>query len=444
MRLLAAAIAVSLFVLITGFPMILALLPAKAALFGVLALCASFSVLLSGRLRLDRRILWWGGASIGAGLVATLVGLYNRTPGARSEGLVYCLWPVIHLLLMQGVDTRMLRLLHRTALVVTVLICAFGVHFVLSTAGLVPQIAYPDWLMGENENAVSFFEGYVHSRFIGLNSLPFLLPYAVASFIAPPPGRLGAVDRWLAVGALVLGGASVLLASRRALTVVVALAVPVTLGFLLARRGPALGLAMRRVAVLAGIAFASLVATLAVVMSAAPLDVGSIGAYFSASFARSPADAIDVDAVRSRQLEALVRGIEQRPFVGTGAGGFAPEIVRDDHRPWAYELYYVALLFQVGVIVFAVYLGGMAWVVWTTRRLVAEGDPLWRFALPAMVGCICFLIATASNPYLARFDGEWVVFWPIAVLNCWFLRPAAERVQHLPEALEPAGLGIGT
>ena len=37
--------------------------------------------------------------------------------------------------------------------------------------------------------------------------------------------------------------------------------------------------------------------------------------------------------------------------------------------------------------------------------------------VPAMTGLLCFLIASATNPYLARFDAIWIVFWPLAIVN---------------------------
>jgi hypothetical protein len=43
-----------------------------------------------------------------------------------------------------------------------------------------------------------------------------------------------------------------------------------------------------------------------------------------------------------------------------------------------------------------------------------------------IIALTTYLIANATNPYLARFDGIWELFVPIAVLNAAMLT----RVQH--------------
>jgi len=42
-----------------------------------------------------------------------------------------------------------------------------------------------------------------------------------------------------------------------------------------------------------------------------------------------------------------------------------------------------------------------------------------------------FLIANATNPYLARFDGIWVIFLPLAFINRWLLTENQTRTSIL-------------
>ena len=35
----------------------------------------------------------------------------------------------------------------------------------------------------------------------------------------------------------------------------------------------------------------------------------------------------------------------------------------------------------------------------------------------SLVGTTCFLIASASNPYLEKFDFLWVLFFPVAIIH---------------------------
>jgi len=46
-----------------------------------------------------------------------------------------------------------------------------------------------------------------------------------------------------------------------------------------------------------------------------------------------------------------------------------------DQRPWLYELYYLALLYQTGLVGFTAYAAGIFWIYWMGVRVIrAEGD----------------------------------------------------------------------
>jgi len=59
-----------------------------------------------------------------------------------------------------------------------------------------------------------------------------------------------------------------------------------------------------------------------------------------------------------------------------------------------------------------------------------SGHWLGIYMLPVLAGTSCFLIANATNPYLAKFDYIWVIFLPVALINIWLLDSKQGRICH--------------
>ena len=122
---------------------------------------------------------------------------------------------------------------------------------------------------------------------------------------------------------------------------------------------------------------------------------------------------------RRLQFAALADGIAEHPFVGSGLGA-ATRYISSDSQPWAYELSYVALFFQFGALGFSFFVAGILYLI---KRLVdLSARTTSGFVNQTTVACflagfVSFLIANATNPYLAKFDYMWVIFLPVAFLR---------------------------
>lgn len=128
----------------------------------------------------------------------------------------------------------------------------------------------------------------------------------------------------------------------------------------------------------------------------------------------------DSNIERANQFEALMDGFYQNQFFGNGAGA-AASYSRSAEQPWAYELFYVSILFQYGLLGFMFYFLGIMFLLYNLIYMALvepcrdEGS---RFLFCFLAGFVAFLISTATNPYLGKFDYMWVVFIPMAILNC--------------------------
>lgn len=127
---------------------------------------------------------------------------------------------------------------------------------------------------------------------------------------------------------------------------------------------------------------------------------------------------------RRYQWDALMKGFMESPLFGAGAGAVA-EYVRSDTMPWAYELYYTSILFQYGLFGFISYAAGIVLLSCFMFKQVISYN-LSRDSRTAVfcffMGFIAFILATETNPYLAKFDYMWVIFIPVAMLNSYKLK----------------------
>ncbi|MCG9745901.1 O-antigen ligase family protein [Shewanella sp. Isolate8] len=118
---------------------------------------------------------------------------------------------------------------------------------------------------------------------------------------------------------------------------------------------------------------------------------------------------------RVLQFYSLFNGYADNPLLGLGAGAVG-DYIRSPEQPWAYELFYLAFLFQYGTIGSLIFLSGICYILFSlTLKLKLNCISVFdkTIILCVIAGVVSFLIANGSNPYLAKFDYMWIVFFPL-------------------------------
>jgi len=399
-----------LFFLMLAFPMVMDLLYVKAALFAFVLFTIGAQAVRGGRLRLHPSIGLWTLVVCMASLVFVGEGVINGAPGALKQAQVYVLWPIVYAFLIAGTTTLpILVALERVMVLATLFACAYGLDYILTNLQILPASMYIS-LFDQGE-AIGLHEGYLAFNLYFLNSLPFLVPFVMAVSLARGRATTTAeVARpwsWIALG---LGLGVVLVSGRRVLMLVTAIAPFFIVGFTLIKGRGSNPPELRRLLRPLIIVLVILVGLVGLLNRIYDVDLGSYTSYFG--------EAIDP---RREQFDALLQGWSENPVLGAGHGASAAGVIRSESMPWAYELYYVALLFQTGVLGFGIYLAAVLWTYVMGLRVIRDGGALADLMIPTLVGTSCFLIANATDPYLARFDGLWTIFLPLAVINFWLL-----------------------
>jgi O-antigen ligase len=417
-----------LFFLLLVFPMVIDLLYVKAILFAVVLFIIALRAIRQGRLTVHPTIALWTLALSAASLVFLFKGSLTGAPGVLKQAQVYVFWPIVYMLLIAGASNpRVILGLQTVMVLATFCAGAYGLNYILTQLGILPAYLHiPILNQGE---AIGFPGGYLKINVYFLNSLPFLVPFVMAALTtnavaAQPGGRLSRLWWWTA---LALGLGLALASGRRALMLTTVAAPFVILGFILVKKDSGKARQTKPLFLLVFLVLLLLTSVIVFLSNTLHIDFARAIPYFQRA----------VDSPRREQFQALTHAWAQHPFLGAGLGASTTGSVRSETMPWAYELYYVALLFQTGLVGVAAYAAGVSWIYIMGVKVIRAGGVLGGIMLPVLVGTSCFLIANAVDPYLARFDGLWVIFLPIAVINCWLLAQARQsggRVRQGPAA----------
>ncbi|MBZ5570405.1 MAG: O-antigen ligase family protein [Acidobacteriia bacterium] len=417
-----------LFFLMVAFPAA----PGLTLLKGCLLVVVLISVvvrLLKGQFAPHPAVAGWTFFFVMLGFLLVLRGLFLATPGAWPMVGVHVLWPIIYFTLLSSITTgKRLIGLERVLTLATIFIPIYTFLYLASETGLLPSLGYVGLSSFREGQGFGLSDGYIQVSTYGLNSMSFLIPFTMATLVtyhtSKEGGRISRVWSWIG---LFLALGVVLISGRRALQFVTLLAPLLILGFRSfqpdAEKSLTKTFVVRVVAVgLCGVIALSLVAGFIYDVKLTRLAEELFGSFdFSATTVSNSANE------RRSQYFALLREWHEHPVLGIGLGMPAYGSIRSETMPWAYELSYLALLCQTGLIGLLAYAAGIVWIYRTGTRVIKEGAMLGRMILPVLVGMTCFLIANATNPYLGKFDGLWAIFLPLAMINYWLVGREAER-----------------
>ena len=402
------------------FPMVSKLAFVKASLLGTLLALIVIEYFINGRPRLSVSVALWTLGLFAVSCFFVMEGMLKGTPGAAAVTTVYIFWPLAFTLWLAGISQRrFLAGVQWTAIVATLFIGIYGCLYLLTQLNILPETDLVSSLsFGWEAEGFGAHEGFTQMQFPGLNSLPFLIPFLLAWVSTQPSGERRSPVRQICLWAACILGLIVTIAgTRRALTLVVCLSPCLTLFFRSFQPETEKRLNKRSFLVFAGIFLAGTLLVFLGLNSIYQFNVAAMWDYFVTGFDFSSQTPDEGAGPRHEQFIALVKGWLDHPFLGAGHGASAYGSIRSQTMPWSYELSYVALLFQVGIVGVTAYAAGVCWIFWQGIKLVKAGGQVGRIMIPMLVGLSGALIAHATNPYLNRFDGMWMLFLPLAVVN---------------------------
>lgn len=368
------------------------------------ALCLFFGViyLVKDNVEISQLVLNLIWVYAAAGLLWTIYGLFANNPGAVSMMTVMVAYPLLFSVLVYCYKVDDEKNLHFLILISGMSIGVFDILFIVSellSAGnffstFVFDIYKDDAVIDNNEHYFKF-------TLPNIASAIFIFPYLIVSYFENTRYKL------MTIFALIMLFLVIVLSGRRA-------------GFI----APILGVVMAYIltkkmeSIINNRIFSRiLIWLIVIILIFCIVFINFNGADFYFGLIKSIFDFSENQSNLERllQFKSLLNGIDHSPIIGSGAGA-AADYSRSDEQPWAYELTYIAFIFQYGFIGFFLYYLGVISLIYVLID-GANNKLESNFELPFLAGFLSFMIANATNPYLAKFDYMWIIFIPVALLN---------------------------
>jgi hypothetical protein len=328
-----------------------------------------------------------------AGIIWAIVGLLR--PGTYVVGItdsvrLYVIWSAAYLILFTLLRSEpSLRLVH-FALVVAGIVIA-----IINLAGVADQLAgtgaIPEAVRQELELYVGIHDGYIQITSNNIGALFVIIPYLLTLQFRADAAPINTVFTKIALGLTVFVAA---ISGRRGLWLVVAMTPCLILAWATATSSLGnLRQAWRRTLYI----YTGGAALLAGTASVLPASVRQIGYVSHLESAFSSQDE------RSIQRQYLLDAFAESPAVGSGFGAYAGYL-RNEERPWTYELTYHQLLFNVGLVGFVMIGGLFCSYLMRVTVLIARFDNTSCIPFALLLAISGLLVGSYGNPYLKSFD----------------------------------------
>jgi O-antigen ligase len=351
--------------------------------------------------------------NIAASFFYILVGLFNKSPGVFKVSTVYFVWPILFLYFVGFFKhTKVVPYFSYGIIISGILSCLLIINNILNTFG---YLSITNNTIYEALGFSVFWEGgFTKISSTNLVTVFCVFVFTLSILFLPKSIRLSVYpsSKFIII-TLVLCAVLLFLSGRRAFWLVGVLSpvIIVSVYFL-----SNLKLNIRRY-----FFYIAIVLFISVFLFGyLAFDNDRFIEEFSSIFVFDDPGA-ESNLLRKEQYDALIQGWQTSPIWGCGLGSVAPGSIRDPIAPWNYELSYIALLFQTGIVGVIIYTFSICWIIFKGMQLARKSGYNAVLLLPFISTLICFLLANATNPYLAKFDYLWVIFLPIGIINAILL-----------------------
>lgn len=367
--------------------------PLKLVVLVILFLFILFSGKLTQKFIYSKRILIWLLVYITANLIFLGEGILTNSTLLVKLAPLYLVWPLLYTItLISGFSLKRIRFNYVTfftvlAIIIPIFIIVTFINYTNGINNSVVNIIFP--------TVTSDYGGFINYFSPSITSLFFLGTWSLCVAIVERKLKI----RILALLGVVLIITSAILIGRRALliTVVLGPVIFLILDVILFKR-------WKRVSQLLFLTFV-IVIVISVVLN-----------IFSSQNLRifNLDSTVVQNKYRSLQFVSLMDGWKEHPLLGSGFGINA-SVIRSQTTPGAYELSYIALLFQTGLLGGIIYLALYLWIFISLNSIYMQTNNIYY--LIVNVGYVSIMIVNATNPYINSFDGLWIIFFCLALIN---------------------------
>jgi len=388
----------------------------KICILVILILLSIQKILKTGQIKISSQIAIWFVIFIAFGVFFSIVGFTiaeNNPSYIIKSSTVNIVWPLCYFFLIPYLSRQNnIIFLQKIMIVAIVWISLYLIFAAFSYLGLIP---IPPSFFSSAIPVIGKYDATVQLFLPSTTSLLFLIPFLITYLLLQIFKQHNVHVIWI-IATLLLSIIAVVITGRRAL--ILNLLVSPFLIYIFLK--------------LANVKLAKPIKSGILKLFVIFLGVSAIGIFFAVKyeilnlsplvelfqkgFDMGSTSEDEGSAIRGSQSAALIQSWKDYPILGSGFGSASQYVIRSEDTPWVYELSYLTLLFQTGLCGFIIYLSLLFWIFYKGVALIRKSAE-YIFLLPLLVGCLCFLLGNASNPYLVAFDHMWAIFLPIGLIN---------------------------
>lgn len=374
---------------------------------GIIGLIVATTILI-----LDKKIGWnleikiiiWILIYVGANLFFLIRGTNNNTSVFLQLLPTNVLWPLLYGVILILPMGRFVNVdLSRTFLYALIAIEAFLYYIYLNYIGVLPNSILLNLPLGQSINN-NF--GYINFFVPSMTSLFFLLPFFISFLLVKKNDKKNII---LLLTLILLGVVISLITGRRTLIALVG-------------ASPIISLVLMKISTKKTIStkFIRVIAIMAIIIVVSIIFLKTVNMGLRINNLETQLIS-EGDAIRSVQFISLIEGWKKAPIFGSGLG-VNTEVIRSVTVPGAYELTYIARLFQTGIVGVSLYLFQIFWIFKNLIRFSRKNENSFELIIPLLTGFSSLLLADITNPYLGSFDGMWIILYALSVVNRFLIK----------------------
>ena len=324
-----------------------------------------------------------------AALIAFSIGVIGSSPGAFNSLTIYILWPIVFYILFWNLNSKDLYALKNT--IYFSYVCSFSLFVLFIIDKFYFKIPHLDILLKNFD--FRFNASGIHFEYY-MPSLPsFLITFVYclySTFVSSQMSKKISMSNALI---LISSFALLIISGRSAIYIVLLINFFILIIiFTVQKRFTVFSISFMFILLFTYLNFEL---------------INSLFQFVSSSF-----DFSNVNNSSSHrryvQFFQLKDAIMDNPFFGLGLGSSVDEFYIKRSEPWAYELSYLSILMQFGIVGFILI---SLTVVYIILLFIQNRNTLFFYeSLPFMMCIFSLLIITTSNPYIFKFDYLWLIF----------------------------------
>lgn len=396
----------------------------KAMILAIIILAVFIEIISKRKIIINRKILMWSIIYCLTNLFFLLRGTHDNTEILKMLFPVNVLWPIVYTIVLIAASSQIKTLdISKFFVMTTLSISCYILYIILNFSGFLPNsfiLNLP--LIYSINNDFGFLNFFTPS----ITSLFFLIPYNISLAMNPnPTAKVKKIYLYLAI---LLSTIASILVGRRALIGLIFVTPFISLFWSnFAFDLPITKILGEKALFLKKINFKKIM--IGIVMTVVIIIISFVLLLnLGLRIGNLDNDLIEAATdVRYEQFYALINGWLENPFLGVGFGINAEGSIRSEVVPGLYELTYIAKLFHTGLIGIIIYLFLFLWAVKEAVKILKVDKQHIYYFIPTLTGTSAVLIGQSSNPYMNSFDGLWVIFYPLAIINLILLNQVDEK-----------------